>query len=446
MMHRRTTLLMFALFAALQAATAQGYTSYFTGNATDVVTSPQGGVCLMGGAGEDDNAMAWFLERVNGGDVLVLRCSGSDGYNDYLYSELGVDVNSVETLVFTNPNAADLPEIHERIAQAEGIWFAGGDQWDYVSFWRDTPVAQLINQGIAERNVVVGGISAGMAILGQYYFSAVNGTVTSAAALNSPYNTDVVVDSTAFLTVPFMERVVTDTHYNDPDRKGRHTVFLARALTDYGTITRGIACDEYTAVCIDETGTAHVFGEYPEYEDTAYFIAPNCELADPAPEVCASNNALEWNHGGEALKVYEVKGTTNGSNSFDLTTWQTGEGGTWMHWHVVDGTFNESEGTAPACTVSASSLGNPNALAYPNPASSSIRIACSPGLWAQRSACSTAAASRWWHQRTGLDTNWSWIVLPSPTGCTMSNGATTPVPADSWWRIDAAKGRGHPST
>lgn len=379
MMHRHTTLLMFALFAALQAATAQGYTSYFTGNATDVVTSPQGGVCLMGGAGEDDNAMAWFLERVNGGDVLVLRCSGSDGYNDYLYSELGVDVNSVETLVFANPNAADLPEIHERIAQAEGIWFAGGDQWDYVSFWRDTPVAQLINQGIAERNVVVGGISAGMAILGQYYFSAVNGTVTSAAALNSPYNTDVVVDSTAFLTVPFMERVVTDTHYNDPDRKGRHTVFLARALTDYGTITRGIACDEYTAVCIDETGTAHVFGEYPEYEDTAYFIAPNCELADPAPEVCASNNALEWNHGGEALKVYEVKGTTNGSNTFDLTTWQTGEGGTWMHWHVVDGTFNESEGTAPACTVSASSLGNPNAFAYPNPASNSIRLACSPG-------------------------------------------------------------------
>ena len=87
---------------------------------------------------------------------------------------------------------------------------------------------------------------------------------------------------------------------------------------------------------------------------------------------------LEWNHGGEALKVYEVNGTTNGSNTFDLTTWQTGEGGTWMHWHVVDGTFNESEGTAPACTASTSSLGSPNALAYPNPAADHIRIACGP--------------------------------------------------------------------
>jgi hypothetical protein len=28
----------------------QNYTSYFTGNSIDVVTSPSGGVCLMGGA------------------------------------------------------------------------------------------------------------------------------------------------------------------------------------------------------------------------------------------------------------------------------------------------------------------------------------------------------------------------------------------------------------
>ena len=89
-----------------------------------------------------------------------------------------------------------------------------------------------------------------------------------------------MVDSTAFLTVPSGARR-HGHHYNDPDRKGRHTVFLARALTDYGTITRGIACDEYTAVCIDETGTAHVFGEYPEYEDTAYFIAPNWNWLTP---------------------------------------------------------------------------------------------------------------------------------------------------------------------
>ena len=55
---------------------AQGYALYNTGATEDGDFQSSGGVCLMGGAGEDDNAMAWFLERADGGDVLVLRCSG----------------------------------------------------------------------------------------------------------------------------------------------------------------------------------------------------------------------------------------------------------------------------------------------------------------------------------------------------------------------------------
>jgi hypothetical protein len=43
--------------------------------------------------------MKWFLQRANGGDILVLRTTGSNGYNSYLYSGLGVTVNSVETIV-----------------------------------------------------------------------------------------------------------------------------------------------------------------------------------------------------------------------------------------------------------------------------------------------------------------------------------------------------------
>ena len=90
------------------------YTSYFTGNETDVVTSPMGGICLMGGSTENDEAMKWFLNRADGGDVLVIRASGSDGYNDYLFSELGVTVNSVETIVFLGAPASNEEEIHER--------------------------------------------------------------------------------------------------------------------------------------------------------------------------------------------------------------------------------------------------------------------------------------------------------------------------------------------
>ena len=103
----------------------------------------------MSGGREDDDAMRWFLRRSGGGDVVVLRASGSDGYNDYMYNKLGVHINSVESIVFQDEAAARDPYVLKQIADAEAIWFAGGDQWNYVSFWRNTAVDSLINQAIS---------------------------------------------------------------------------------------------------------------------------------------------------------------------------------------------------------------------------------------------------------------------------------------------------------
>ena len=173
---------------------SQSYTSYLSGNPSDLITKPNGGICLMGGSSENDEAMKWFLQRANGGDVLVLRASGSDGYNNYMFSELGINLNSVETIVFHDSTASNERDIHRKIQQAEAIWLAGGDQWDYVSYWRNTPIDSLINEGIQNRNIVIGGTSAGMAVMGGYYFSAKNNTITSQEALANPYHLSVTVD------------------------------------------------------------------------------------------------------------------------------------------------------------------------------------------------------------------------------------------------------------
>ncbi len=330
----------------------------------------------MGGASEDDNAMKWFLQRADGGDILVLRTSGSDGYNDYLYSDLGVTVNSVETIVCHDPSASDDAYVHQKIQQAEAIWFAGGDQWNYISYWRNTPVDSLINLSIQQRNLVIGGTSAGMAILGKYYFSAQNGTVTSATALSNPFHNKVKVDSASFIQNSTLAEVITDTHFDNPDRKGRLTTFLARIYADYGIPGKAIACDEYTAVCIDTSGIAKVYGGYPSYDDNAYFIQTNCELPDQAPEVCASGIPLTWNLGGKAIKVYRVKGTSAGSNTFNLNDWQTGAGGEWFDWHVNNGVFAEQSGTAIHCppfSVDETILA-PDLRIFPNPASDNIII------------------------------------------------------------------------
>ncbi|MDP4826604.1 MAG: Type 1 glutamine amidotransferase-like domain-containing protein [Flavobacteriales bacterium] len=330
---------------------AQDYTSYFTGNQTGIETTPAGGACLMGGASESDEAMIWFLEQANGGDVLVLRASGSDGYNDYFYSELGVSVNSVETIVFSSAAASFDTYVHEKIAGAEAIWFAGGDQWNYVNYWRNTPVQDLINSAISDRNVVIGGTSAGMAILGEYYFSAQNGTISSTAALNNPYNANVTVDNSAFLDIPFMENVVTDTHYDNPDRRGRHVAFMARVMTDYSANPKGIASEEYTAVCVDANGIARVFGGFPQYEDYAYFIQTNCELADASPETCEPGSNLVWSHNNAALNVLKVPGTTTGEYFLDLNNWETSNVDAWQKWYVNNANLGSVDSTAPNCSV-----------------------------------------------------------------------------------------------
>ena len=359
--------------------TAQTYTSYFTGDTADVNPPTLGGVCLMGGALENENGMAWFLERANGGDVLVIRATGSNGYNDYMYNDFGIDINSVETIVINSIEAANEPYVAQQIAAAEALWIAGGDQYDYVSKWRNTPVETAINALINEKNAVVGGTSAGMAILGSSYFSAANGTVTSWEALSNPYSLKITLGHDDFIEQPFLQNVICDTHYDNPSRIGRHIVFMARMKKDENIAAKGIACDEYTAVCIDTNGKAYVFGEYPTFDDNAYFIQANC-IEPSEPELCFGNNFLTWDRGGQALKTYVIKGEPSGTQFFDLNTWEYGEGGEWQDWSVVTATLNFTVNAAAAdcyegnTTYAGENLHDSGIEIYPNPAKNEMYI------------------------------------------------------------------------
>jgi hypothetical protein len=186
-----------------------------------------------------------------------------------------------------------------------------------------------------------------MAILSEDYFSASNGTITSAQALANPFHPNMTV-ATDFLSVPLLDDVTTDTHFDDPDRKGRLMTFLGRQVNDYGHRAFAIACDEYVAVCIDENGIANVYGDYPGYDDNAYFLQTNCDVPF-GPETCNPSVPLDWNRNGAAVKVYAVKGMTTGSGHLDLNDWETGNNGEWQNWFVSNGVLNETAGTPPNC-------------------------------------------------------------------------------------------------
>src|SRR5699024_9900316 len=105
------------------------------------------------------------------------RASGTDAYNKYIYG-LG-KVNSVETLLINSRSIANDEGIVQTIRNAEMLFIAGGNQSDYMTYWKDTKTSEALNYLMNEKKIPLGGTSAGSAILGGLYFSGENGSITS---------------------------------------------------------------------------------------------------------------------------------------------------------------------------------------------------------------------------------------------------------------------------
>ena len=252
-------------FAFVLGAQEKPYDFYLTGNPDDVSPRTRPGLVLAGGGKDVDAAMSWMLERSGGGDIVVLRASGGGGYNQYLFGLAPVD--SVESIVFKSREASSNPFVLDRILKAEALFFAGGDQWRYVDFWRGTPVEHAIHE-LIRRGVPIGGTSAGLAILGQYAFSAEHDTIQSPEALANPFDARVTL-TRDFLKIPALAGTLTDSHFAARDRMGRLAVFLARLMESGVKAPRGLGVDERTAAMLEPDGRIKVTGE-----GAAYVLTP----------------------------------------------------------------------------------------------------------------------------------------------------------------------------
>lgn len=299
------------------------YPYFLTGSAADARTTASPGYVLMGGGKDVDRAFEWLIRKSGGGDIVVIRASGADGYNPYI-AGLG-RVDSVESLVIATPEAARDPFVLERIRKAEALFIAGGDQWNYVRVWGASPVRAAI-QELIDRGVPVGGTSAGLAVLGQFVFSAEKDTVTSAQALADPYHERVTVGD-ELMRIPVLSGVITDSHFVKRDRMGRLLVFLARILQDgRAKEARAIAVDERTAALVDPGGAVSIAGEGP-----VYFLR-----AIARPGVCRAGAPLSF----RTVEVNRVTAT----GGFDLKRW-TGQGGVSYRLSVATGVVISSNGS-----------------------------------------------------------------------------------------------------
>ena len=259
--------LAFVAVVAAHAQTSPSYHYFRVGNPVDIEKKTEPGFALIGGGKDLDPAFLWMCQHAGGGDFLVLRATGTDAYNPYIHGLC--HLNSVATLVIPNKAAAEDPFVAETIGKAEAIFISGGDQANYINFWRDTPVQQLLNAAI-KKGVPIGGTSAGLAVQGEYIYSAQNDPpdgpdLTSKLALAYPFHRQVII-AHGFLDDPALKDTITDTHFDTRDRMGRLMVFMARTLSSNSlSAIRAIGVDEQTAFLMNPDGRGIVVGRGAVY-------------------------------------------------------------------------------------------------------------------------------------------------------------------------------------
>lgn len=199
--------------------------------------SPGGALVVCGGGGLPDAVRDRFVELAGGSEARILvvpTASKSDANIKGAKGEKLLEpwrargAASVELLHTRSRERANDPEFAGRIDQATGVWFGGGDQSRVVDAYHGTAVEDALRR-LLERGGVIGGTSAGAAIMSRVMITG--GTDKETVGVGTGFG--------------FLPGVVVDQHALMRSRVNR----LLGVLDDHPDLT-GIAIDEATALVI----------------------------------------------------------------------------------------------------------------------------------------------------------------------------------------------------
>lgn len=210
----------------------------------------RGWIVPIGGAEEKDNAppiLRRFVELAGGAraDIVViptasqLRATGPR--YERIFGELGAA--RVTALDFDTRRDAEEPGRLDRLAQASGIFFTGGNQLRLSTLLGGTPVAKAVRQ-LNAAGVPVAGTSAGAAFICEHMI-----------AFGDEGSTPIAGSVRLAPGLGLTNRFIIDQHFRQRDRLGRLLTALA-----YNPFAVGIGLDEDTAAFIAPDNTVHVEG------------------------------------------------------------------------------------------------------------------------------------------------------------------------------------------
>ena len=210
----------------------------------------RGWIVPIGGAENKENdrhILERFL-RVSGGadaNIVIIptasRMHETGPRYERIFKHLGAA--HVAVMDFDTRRDCQEPGRLQRIEEATGIFFTGGNQLRLTTLLGGTPVAKLIRIRNAH-GVTVGGTSAGASILSEHMIAfgdegsaVISGSVRLAPGLG------------------LTNRFIIDQHFRQRDRLGRLITALA-----YNPFAIGIGLDEDTAAFVGPDNTVEVEG------------------------------------------------------------------------------------------------------------------------------------------------------------------------------------------
>ena len=210
----------------------------------------RGWIIPIGGAEEKDNAPAIlkrFVQLAGGdrADIVVIPAASQMQDTGLRYERLfaALGAERVKAIDFDTRRDAEERGRLERLQQATGVFFTGGNQLRLSTLIGGTSIAKAV-RALNAAGVPVAGTSAGAAFISEHMIafgdegsSPIAGSVRLAPGLG------------------LTNRFIIDQHFRQRDRLGRLLTALA-----YNPFAIGLGLDEDTAAFIAPDNTVHVQG------------------------------------------------------------------------------------------------------------------------------------------------------------------------------------------
>ncbi|NES14828.1 MULTISPECIES: hypothetical protein [Micromonospora] len=258
------------------------------GNSADVSRAGWSGPAytMNGSGGIVTATMTRAIDAIRGGtgsiDVVVIAGSGTGTPECDVITPL-TGVNSCTTLTLTAARDGNDSQVNTDIRNAEFVYFAGGDQCNYVA-WKGTALEASVESVVAKGGGVGGG-SAGHHVNSDIVYDACTASATSGTALADPYDRSLTF-TTGMFRWPNYANTINDSHFVTRDRMGRTMAFVARAVKDglaSGGKAWGVGVEEGASLYLDRSGLATLSGP------SAYVV-----LGDHQPELAVSGQPLTY--------------------------------------------------------------------------------------------------------------------------------------------------------